>query len=210
MSDGQDTRPAGDFSMTPDQASAKLAELNTAYRGVVPENPMDATAARARIDALSNNEAFYSKLMHGNVEARAEWNRLNELIAAGEGGPTGLIETVDSISDPNALSRGARQAMFDGLQASGLPDSAIDYLEGLDRGEIDYKPTEGDGVAAAEVLNRLSKNSRWHDRIFKEQDPAAIEAMTKLSSVVAVAAQDGEPVTEVTSNFIAKLMENHK
>jgi hypothetical protein len=210
MTDGQDLQPAGDFSLTPEQASAKLAEMGAAYKGVVPETPKDATAARARIDALSNSPEFYSKLMKGSVEARAEWARLNLLIANDAGGPTGIIETVDAISDPSALRASAREAMFDGLQASGLPDSAVDYVEGLDRGEIDFRPSEGDGVAAKEILDRLSKNSRWHDRIFREQDPAAIEAMTRLSSVVALAALDGEPVTEVVSRYITNLMERHR
>jgi hypothetical protein len=210
MTDGQDLQPAGDFSLTPEQASAKLAEMGAAYKGATPETPKDATAARARIDALSNSPEFYSKLMKGSVQARKEWDHLNQLIANDAGGPTGIIETVDAISDPSALRAAAREALFDGLQASGLPDSGVDYVEGLDRGERADRPTEGDGVAAREILERLSKNSRWHDRIFKEQDPAAIEAMTRLSSVVALAAQDGEPVTPVVSQYIANLTERHK
>jgi hypothetical protein len=204
--DGQDLSGPG---LSPAEATAKLAELTTAYRGTSAEQPMDATAARARIGALSRDEKYYDRLMRGNTEARAEWDRLNQLIA-NDDGPVGIIETVNSLDDPNSQSRAARAALFDGLQAQGFADSAVDYVEGLDRGEIDFRPTEGDGVAAKEILDRLSKNSRWHDRIFREQDPAAIEAMTRLSSVVALAAQDGEPVTEVVSRYITNLMERHK
>jgi hypothetical protein len=209
--DGQDLSPAGDYGLTTEAASAKLQELTTAYRGTPSADPpMDANAARARVQALTNDPKFYDRLMRGSVEARKEWDNLNQLIAAEDGNAGGLIETVDSISDPNAQSRAARAALFDGLQAQGFADSAVDYVEGLDRGEIDFRPTEGDALAAKEILDRLSKSSRWHERIFKEQDPVAIEAMTKLSAVVALAAQDGEPVTEATSKFIAKLLDQHK
>jgi hypothetical protein len=202
--DGQDLGPPG---LTPEQATAKLQEMITAYRGVAPETPQNATEAKARIDALANDPKFYDRLMRGDVEARAAWDRLNELIAADDGGAIGLIETVDSISDPNAQSRAARAALFDGLKANGFADTGVEYVNMLDCGEATEFVSEGDGKAAKDALERLSKNSKWHDKIFREHDPSAIEAMTRLSSAAALAVTDGKPVTPVVSKYIADLME---
>jgi hypothetical protein len=208
--DGQDLSPAGDFNLSPEQASAKLQELTVAYKGVAPETPATAAEAKARLQTLAGDKGFYDRLMRGNQTAKAEFDRLTGLVANSDESPSDYIETVDSVTDPNAQSRAARAALFDGLQAQGFADSAVDYVEGLDRGEIDFRPTEGDGVAAKEILDRLSKSSRWHARIFEEKDPTAIEAMTRLSSVVALAAQDGEAVTPVVEKYIANLMEEHR
>jgi len=124
MSDGQDMSDPGVFSLTPDQASQKLAEMAAALHGPAPSaTPQNAGEARARLQALAGDSKWYANYVRGDQATRAEFDQLTRLASGGEQEPIGLIETVDSVTDPQAVSRATYAALLDGLRENtgGLP-----------------------------------------------------------------------------------------
>jgi hypothetical protein len=202
--DGTDLRPAGDYAIGSEAATAKLAELTAQYNGVAPEAPQNATEARARLQALAHDQKWYDAYMRGSQPHRAEFDRLTLLVAADDGAYVGQIETVDAVSDPSALSRGARAALFDGLREQGLPPSAELYMNQIDSGEQSARPTEGDGAACKQMIDRLLNDASFRDK-YLAGDIAAVNNLNSLSRVVAYAAQDGQPMTEAVAKQIASI-----
>ena len=62
-------------TLTPEQASARLTELAAAHRGPPSQDPKDV------LDRRIADPAFGAKLKAGDVEARAEWQRLTTAAA---------------------------------------------------------------------------------------------------------------------------------
>src|SRR5262245_43858162 len=125
---------------------------NAAAAELVPNQsitPTTSAEASARLAQLQADPAWRQGLLSGGAEQRAEFQRLTELAAGGDG-PLG--EVVDGISDPHAVSRDTYAAMFDGLRAQGLPASAEQYMRDLDAGRRADRPTAGDGAACQQAL----------------------------------------------------------
>src|SRR4029077_9689263 len=115
-----------------------------------------------------------------------------------------LIEVVDSISDPNAQSRRAYSALMDGLRDQGLPEKAEAHIRAVDAGLSDYAPTQGDGAAFKQALDRLLKDPAVGQR-YLAGDVATVNQINNMNRVVALAAQDGQPVSTEGIEILTKL-----
>jgi hypothetical protein len=72
-------------TLTPEEAGAKLVEMKKAYDGPPPSaTPATAVEAGARLDVLAKDPNFLNRLMAGNMETKAEFERLHELIVKGD------------------------------------------------------------------------------------------------------------------------------
>src|ERR1700730_11249657 len=72
------------WSLTPEQATARLAEMMRPAPGVStppPPPPKDAAEARSRLDALSSDPAWQGKLLASDTDTVKEFNALTQLIA---------------------------------------------------------------------------------------------------------------------------------
>src|SRR5262249_52761566 len=140
MSDSQDSSDPGVYSLTPEQASVKLAEMSAALHGPAPSaTPQNANEARARLQTISADEKWRSRYLSGGQAERAEFEKLTQQVAnSPDGAPDVLIETVDSVTDPHALPRAGYAALFDGLRENvgGLPQTAEVAMRAIDSGEM--------------------------------------------------------------------------
>jgi hypothetical protein len=140
------------------------------------------------------------RVTKGDGPAVAEFSRLSEQAKHSTSDLT--IETVDAISDPSALSRAAYDTMIDGLREQGLPESGEQYIRDLDTGKRTDRPTAGDAAACRQALDRLTKDADFARKVLAS-DPTANALRTKLGNVVALAADDGKPI----STEVAKTLE---
>jgi hypothetical protein len=206
--DGQDLGDPGDYSMTPEAASARLVEMTAQYHGVPTGTPTNASEARARLQVLANDSKWYDAYVRGSQQHRAEFDQLTRLVAAADDGTqVGPInvEWIDGVTDPSALPRAARASLMDGLREQGLPPSAELYMNQIDSGEQTVRPTEGDGAACRQALERLMRDPAWCKKVL-DGDLQANNTMTALNRVIAYAADDGHPITAEVEQQLAKLM----
>jgi hypothetical protein len=204
--DGQNMSDGGAYSLTPEQATAKLAEMSAALHGPAPSaTPQNADEARARLQAISADEKWRSRYLSGHQAERAEFETLTKQVAGSADGPDVLIETIDSVSDPHSLPRAGYAALFDGLRENtgGLPNDVEEYMRQLDSGEQTVRPTEGDRLVCQETLDRLMKNPGWTKKVL-DGDARANAQMNALVRTISYAAEDGQPVSEVTTKWIAE------
>src|ERR1700730_1091277 len=112
MADGQDLSDPGVYGMTPEAASAALAEIGRAHNNqpAPPAAVSDHIAttpaqAAARLAQLQADPKWVDKFLAGSGAQQREFAELSALALTGDGGdqPDALIEVVDSISDKNAL-----------------------------------------------------------------------------------------------------------
>jgi hypothetical protein len=203
----------GTYSMTPEQATAELAKMSAALHGpAASATPQNANEARARLQTISADEKWRSRYLNGGQAERAEFDRLTQQIAgSSDGAPDVLIETVDSVTDPNALPRAGYAALFDGLRENvgGLPQTAEVAMRAIDTGEMTDRPSEGDGLVAKETLDRLMRNPAW-TKLVLSGDTRANADMNALNRVIAYAAEDGQSVTEPVTKFIDALNERQR
>jgi hypothetical protein len=180
--------------------------MSAALHGPAPTaSPQNAAEARARLQTISADEKWRSRYLNGGVAEREEFARLTDQIAQSpDGAPEFLIETVDSITDRDALPKAGYESLMDGMRENvgGLPNDVENYMRALNRGETTLRPTEGDGLVARETLERLMKNNDWCQRVMNN-DPIANQQMNALTRTISYAATDGKPVTETTTKWIA-------
>jgi hypothetical protein len=187
--------------MTHDAASAELAKMIEAYRGGPSSNtPSNAAEAARLLESRMADPKWSERVTKGDSPAVAEFNRLSEQARHSTSETT--IETVDAISDPSALSRAAYDTMLDGLREQGMPESAEQYIRDLDSGKRTDRPTAGDAAACRQALDRLTKDADFARKVLAS-DPTANALRTKLGNVVALAADDGKPI----STEVAKTLE---
>lgn len=192
-------------TMTPAEATSKLAELTAAYRGPEPTaTPSTPAEAAARLRQLTENPSWREGYLNGTVAMRREFSVLTELAASGDQAPDLSIETVDAVSDPSALSKAAYAGLVDALRAGGLPDDAEQYIRDLDSGKRTDRPTAGDGAAAQAALNRLTKDPAFGKR-YLTGEIAATNLVNTLNRVIAYAADDGQPVSAPVAQRLAAL-----
>jgi hypothetical protein len=182
--------------MTPEQACQRLDELTAAYRGPAPSAaPTTPAEAAARLRVLANDKAWGSRYLDGNIAERHEFQALSELAASGDQSPDFDIVTVDSVTDPHAVSPRVFNDAMDQLRALGLPDAAERYIIDLDRGVRVDRPTQGDKQAARQALDRLVKNPEWRQAVLSG-DPRANDVKNALDRISAYASDDGLPITD--------------
>ena len=193
--------PDVDLAMTPDAANAELAKMTETYRGApVPTAPTNAAEAARLLESRMADPKWSERVTKGDGPALAEFNRLSAQARHSTSDLT--IETVDAISDPAALSRGAYNSLMEGLREQGLPESGEQYLREPGHRKAHRWPTAGDGVACRQALDRLTKDADFARKALAG-DATANALRTKLGNVVALAADDGKPI----SPEVAKTLE---
>jgi hypothetical protein len=199
--DGQDLRQH--VELTPQQATARLAEI--AAKRAAPQPSADAPAsvqARARLQQLKSDPTWRNRLFAGNREAGQEFSELRAAAAAGGSFDDDGIETVDSVSNPHALSRSARAGLIDGLRNTGaLSESSENFLQMMDAGAPVEKPTEGDAVLARAAREQLKRDGTFVERLLKGDRPAAA-LMHALNRMVAWSSPDGQVAHDEFRKFL--------
>jgi len=76
----------------------------------------------------------------------------------------------------------------------------------IDSGEQTVRPSEGDKLVCQVALDRLMKNPAWTKKVL-DGDTRANADMNALIRTISYAAEDGQPATEVATQFIKTLME---
>jgi hypothetical protein len=211
MSDGQDLSDPGVWNYTFAQSAQALAEIGRADRPAPPSAVSDHIVttpqqARARLAQKQADPNWQKAFLAGSAREGREFSELSELAISDDSGdaPPDLIEVVDSISDPHALSRAAYNGLMDGLREQGLNERAENYIRARDAGLTDFVPTQGDGVAFQAAFERLTRDPEVRSKYLRG-DIATQNQINDLRRVVAYAAQDGQPVSAEAVEILTRL-----
>src|SRR5262249_45774712 len=152
---------------TSQEATAELARLTEAYRGSpLPTTPTTGAEAARLLESRMADPKWAERVTKGDGPAVAEFNKLSEQARSGDARPNMLVETVDAISDPNALPRAGYETMMEGLRESGLHQESELFIRDLDAGKPTKLPTAGDGAACRQALDRLMKDPEFARDVF--------------------------------------------
>lgn len=132
MSDAVTPAPAStdSYTLTPEQATAKLAEMAAALNPPPPPAPpANASDARRRLDALSRDPTWSQKFMSGNAEARREFAELTKRVAEGDPVADAMntpepVFRIDTTVGGEMPQRAIRDFIADARQA-GISEGAI-------------------------------------------------------------------------------------
>jgi hypothetical protein len=125
------------YAMTPEQAGAALAAMQTAIHPPPSVVPQDAQDARQQLDLLSRNASWAESLFKGNVETRKQFD---ELVAKAAGGDSvgdavvGIVEPALPLFETTAngeLPRRHVEGTIASLRDSGLNDASIEQAVNL-------------------------------------------------------------------------------
>ena len=94
--------------------------------------------------------------------------------------------------------------LLEGLREQGMPESGEKYVRDLDSGVRADRPTAGDGAACKLALDRLTRDPEWARKVLAN-DPAANALRTRLGATIALAGDDGKPVTPEVAKWLAGL-----
>jgi hypothetical protein len=163
LNNGQDIAgllDAGMFNLTPDQATAQLAQLKADYDKQQPSTtpqppaatPVNSVEAHTRLEAFRNDLAKGAKLMAGDSATVAEFNELTTAVAASsttELAMAGLLP-VNHVDVAAAMPLQDQIKAADDLRQSGFLDDEI-------RDVLDNKPIS--------KLEYLLTQERWRERM---------------------------------------------
>jgi hypothetical protein len=209
--DGLDTRPPSEVEqMTPAAATAELKRLEEAYRAqpappappVSGASAMTPAQAAARLAQLQADPKWVDKFLAGSGPLQREFAQLSEL--AGDATPDGLIEVVNAVDNPSALRRRDYEGLLDGLREQGMNEKAEAFIRASDAGLTDYLPSQGDGIAFKRALDRLLKDPAVGQR-YLAGDIATVNQINNMNRVIALAAPDGQPVSNEGVEILTKL-----
>jgi len=195
QNDGMDLRPPTDVEqMSPQQATLELKKLEEAYRAqpapaaTTGSSPTATTPAQAaqRLAQLQADPKWVDKFLAGSGQAQREFAQLSEL--AGDAAPDGLIEVVNGVDNPSALRRRDYEGLMDGLREQGMNDKAEAFLRASDAGLTDYTPTQGDGIAFKQALDRLLKDPAVRQK-YLDGDIEVTAKVNNMNRVTAEAVQ---------------------
>ena len=203
------------FSMTPEAATAKLAEIGQQYQAsqvpagnVAPPAAGMATnpaEAAARLAALKADPNFRSRLLTGSAEQVREFQALTAMMASGDVQSDGLIETVDGLSDPNALRRADYESGLAALRDGGLNEISEQYLRDLDSGARTDRGTEGDALALKAFRDRMMRSPELRQKYLSNSNPKLTSLVNALTRTIALCATDGRPLSAEGRSLLAEL-----
>jgi hypothetical protein len=188
-----------DVSNVP-MTGAVASELVPTTPAGMPSTPAEAAARLRQIEA---DPKWREGFLNGSPQHREEFEALTTLAAAGDQDDLS-VETVDGVSDPQALSRAAYNGLIDGLRAGGLPASAEQYMRDLDAGRRIDRPTAGDGLACRQARARLIQDAEWRQRLLNG-DVKANNLRNVLDRIIAYAADDSKPVMPGVHEWLTEL-----
>jgi hypothetical protein len=212
--DGMDLRPPSDIDqMTSAAAGQKLVEMKIEFDRLnspapLAPSPSGASAltpaqAAARLAQLQSDPKWVDKFLAGSGQAQREFAQLSEL--AGDATPDGLIEVVNAVDNPSALRRSHYEGLLDGLRDNGaLPASREKYIRDFDAGRTDFQPSQGDGRAFGPAADRLLRDPTIRDK-YLSGDLEVTAKINNLKSIEALAAPDGQPVSDEGVEILTKL-----
>jgi hypothetical protein len=170
-------------------------ELPTNAASELVPSAATAAAASARLRQMEADPKWQAGLLAGTPQIRAEFEALTQTIAAaGDQSVDLAIETVDAVSNPSALSRAAYAGLFDGLREQGLPAHSEQYMRDIDAGRRTDRPTQGDGIACRQALDRLTADADWRAR-WSNGGIEERNLFNTLCRVISYAADDNKPIT---------------
>jgi hypothetical protein len=175
------------WSLTPQQATDRLAALQREHDGAQPappEKPSNATEAKARLDHLVRDGEWSKKLDAGDADTHKEFHALTALAADLPAGdrfdaalrgevPPGLIETTDG---SNKLTTHKLASAVEGLREVGLSDDVI--RQAVNGGKDDPAVLR----ALAEFRDKLFGDPAWTKRYL---DGGAVER--RQATLIAIA-----------------------
>jgi hypothetical protein len=214
--DGMDLRSPSDIDqLSSTAAGQKLAELKAEYdRANNPAPPAALPAgapaqtpaqAAARLTQLTANPKFVDEYLAGSASKVREVNELMELAASGDFQPDNLIEVVNAVDNPSALRRSHYEGLLDGLRDNGaLPASREKYIRDFDAGRTDFVPSQGDGRAFGAAADRLLRDPTIRDK-YLSGDLEVTAKINNLKSIEALAALDGQPISNEGVEILTKL-----
>jgi|SRR6185437_128602 len=163
MTDTTDTTNTA-APLTPEQATAKLAELTAAFHGT-PDKPTTPAEAKARLDALSKDPKWRGDYLAGNGEARREFGSLTEMVARAESridevmNGTGPAPMMEVTTPEHPFTTAELRSAVDGLREIGLGDDVIrQVLEDYEVSPEERRAVENlrrDRMADAEWTKKL-------------------------------------------------------
>jgi hypothetical protein len=124
--------PVDPWSMTPDQATATLAQMQIDAHPPAPLNPTTPRDARRRLDELTSNKEWGARWLAGHSAEGAEYKRLSELANQADEVKDAINNTTPesqsfSIETTTAgqLNRRDLASVIDTFRDSGLSDDSI-------------------------------------------------------------------------------------
>jgi hypothetical protein len=119
-------------SMSPQEAGAALAAFEAAARGpAAPANPTTPAEAKQRLDSLSRDATFRSKLLAGDDEATKQFNALTAMTAEDAAAPVDLALAgvvpfgIETLTAENPLSTRQLATAAEAMRAQGLNEDCI-------------------------------------------------------------------------------------
>jgi hypothetical protein len=158
--------PVDPWSMTPEQATATLAQMQIDAHPPAPLDPTTPQDARRRLDALTSNKEWGARWVAGGMAERKEYERLSELAnqtdevkqaIAGTTPEPNLIETVG----PNEISSRDLASAVETFRNAGLPDDVIN--QGMRGGKV----SRAEYMAAKALKSARHGDAAWTDRWLK-------------------------------------------
>jgi hypothetical protein len=203
--DGLDMRPPTAVEqMTPQQATEELARMTAAFRPLAPPvtaQPTTPEQAAHLAAQLQSDPKWVAEYLNGSKRHAAQLNEALALAETGDMQPEALIEVVNAVDNPSAL----RKRDYEGLMgALDLPEKAEAFIRASDAGLTDYAPTEGDGVAFKKAVERYTKDPTVRQK-YLDGDLEVTAKINNLNRVVALAAPDGQPVSDEGVKILTKL-----
>lgn len=145
------TETVDTFSLTPDQATAQLAELSAQYRSKQPVDP------HAQLEAKFADPEFRSKLDAGSPAAREEFDRMVAEAAAADPVKAAMTGRLPDIPD-SGLRLMSNFAEF--YREIGLSEGAIAQALGGDQ-----EPREAYERVKQWRADRMSSDPEWVKRL---------------------------------------------
>jgi hypothetical protein len=184
MTDGPQPPTTDVHSLTAEQATAKLAEMKTAFDGPAPSaNPQTANDARRRLEVLGRDAGWSTRFFNGDQEARREFNDLVQ--RAADGDPVAdamapapqrdfIIETTVDGALPQYM---IRDAVAD-LRLHGISEGAI--AEALSGEKVDAATH-----AAAKAFRAMRMSDPEWTEALARHDYRAVQELRLMSIILA-------------------------
>jgi hypothetical protein len=166
--------------MTPEQASAALAQKSEQFAAQVPsaEAVQDLRDAELRLAALTADPDWVRRFQQGSIAEREEYERLTQTIAAaaGEDGLSVHVGQVETVEGPHGVRRQDMIAAIEHLSKVGIPEEGVVAALTGDFPQQDIEWAQG-------VLEKGMATPEWRQALLNG-DPTVLHEWTALCAVV--------------------------
>ena len=160
--------PAEASAMSPEQASAKLAEMKIAFDGPPSDHPV------AQLKRLNENPAWVAKLNVGHFEARADFDRLVQAAAKADPVEMAMSNILPELPTSELLQMNLIAGMF---REIGLSEDVVkEFLSGT-------PTTQAIHDAAASWKTQHTKDAEFV-KAYLSGDVEAVKLMTACAIVL--------------------------